>query len=255
MGLRTAYIRNNGLLNEVPSFTILSSRCVHLGCPVQPQGPISDEEKKTVKAKGGEVLLTPTQPSGFGCPCHGGAYNDEGERTAGPPVRVARPLSLRDHRGEPRAQDPVQRRRGRRQRRRRGDPLPTSSPTRASTSTAPSRSSTRSSTDGDEAQIQAAAAARGGAARARGLARGALGAGRRAQVLPLPEGSARDELVPHSRLGDADRVPRPGDYRRDPRDVLQAVARRGLRVDPARSRTTCSRAGSSAACTAGAPAS
>jgi Rieske Fe-S protein len=87
VGLRTAYIRNNGLVDEVPSFTIVSSRCVHLGCPVQPQGPISDEEKKTVEAKGGEVVLTPTQPSGFGCPCHGGAYDSEGNRTAGPPVR------------------------------------------------------------------------------------------------------------------------------------------------------------------------
>ena len=34
------------------------------------------------------VTLTPTQPSGFGCPCHGGAYDIEGNRTAGPPVRA-----------------------------------------------------------------------------------------------------------------------------------------------------------------------
>ena len=25
--------------DDVPSFTILSNRCVHLGCPTQPQGP------------------------------------------------------------------------------------------------------------------------------------------------------------------------------------------------------------------------
>ena len=30
----------------------------------------------------------PTQPSGFGCPCHGGPYDTEGNRTAGPPVRA-----------------------------------------------------------------------------------------------------------------------------------------------------------------------
>ena len=37
---RTAYIRNNGLTKEKqPSFTIIYSRCVHLGCPVQPNGP------------------------------------------------------------------------------------------------------------------------------------------------------------------------------------------------------------------------
>ena len=28
-----------------------------------------------------------SQPAGFGCPCHGGAYDTEGNRTAGPPVR------------------------------------------------------------------------------------------------------------------------------------------------------------------------
>ena len=39
---RTAYIRNNGLsANKEPSFTIIYSRCVHLGCPVQPNGPES----------------------------------------------------------------------------------------------------------------------------------------------------------------------------------------------------------------------
>ncbi|MET1008601.1 MAG: hypothetical protein ABWY96_00905, partial [Gaiellaceae bacterium] len=31
---------------------------------------------------------TPTQPSGYGCPCHGGAYDVEGNRVAGPPVRA-----------------------------------------------------------------------------------------------------------------------------------------------------------------------
>ena len=36
---RTAYIRNNGFINEVPSFTVISNRCTHLGCPVQPAGP------------------------------------------------------------------------------------------------------------------------------------------------------------------------------------------------------------------------
>ena len=82
---RTAYVRYNGLKDEVPSFTIISNRCVHLGCPTQPQGPPGEpEEIKTSKAP---VTLTPTQPSGFGCPCHGGAYDTEGNRVAGPPVR------------------------------------------------------------------------------------------------------------------------------------------------------------------------
>jgi Rieske Fe-S protein len=81
---RTMFIRNNGQLEGVPSFTVLYSRCAHLGCPVQPNGPIFDDQKKTF---GDSVELTPTQPAGFGCPCHGGQYDTEGNRTAGPPVR------------------------------------------------------------------------------------------------------------------------------------------------------------------------
>jgi Rieske Fe-S protein len=80
----TAFVRYNGLLEQQPSFTILSNHCVHLGCPVQPNGPLDEEKKKTVK----DVTLIPTQPSGFGCPCHGGQYNDEGNRSSGPPVRA-----------------------------------------------------------------------------------------------------------------------------------------------------------------------
>ena len=41
---RTTFVRNNGTTDDgVPSFTILYSRCVHLGCPVQPNGPIDEE--------------------------------------------------------------------------------------------------------------------------------------------------------------------------------------------------------------------
>ena len=39
---RTAFMRNNGSLEveaQVPSFTIISNRCAHLGCPVQANGP------------------------------------------------------------------------------------------------------------------------------------------------------------------------------------------------------------------------
>ena len=88
---RTAYIRYNGLLGNQPSFTILSNRCAHLGCPVQPNGPVDakpvDEPRRT--GPGSEVLKkTPAQPAGFGCPCHGGQYDTEGNRIAGPPVRA-----------------------------------------------------------------------------------------------------------------------------------------------------------------------
>ena len=83
---RTAFVRNNGIANDVPSFTIISNRCVHLGCPVRPQG--LTEQGKEIETENGQVFLTPTSPSGFGCPCHGGAYDVEGNPTAGPPVRA-----------------------------------------------------------------------------------------------------------------------------------------------------------------------
>jgi Rieske Fe-S protein len=85
---RLAYIRNNGLYHGVPSFTCISNRCAHLGCPVQPGGPVFDNKKMTVKTANGEVSLVPALPAaGFICPCHGGAYDQEGNRIAGPPVR------------------------------------------------------------------------------------------------------------------------------------------------------------------------
>jgi menaquinol-cytochrome c reductase iron-sulfur subunit len=86
---RTAYVRNNGLLEGVPSFTILSNRCVHLGCPVQVNGLPLDEEATTERIENSEVRRIPTATAaGFGCPCHGGQYDVEGNRTAGPPVRA-----------------------------------------------------------------------------------------------------------------------------------------------------------------------
>jgi menaquinol-cytochrome c reductase iron-sulfur subunit len=57
---RVVFIRNDG--ND--SFTAISNTCMHLGCPVRAFGS-----------------------SGFGCPCHGGQYDSEGRRIAGPPVR------------------------------------------------------------------------------------------------------------------------------------------------------------------------
>jgi Rieske Fe-S protein len=81
---RTAFIRNNGRTDDgVPSFTTIFSRCVHLGCPVQPNGPIDENAKKEVNG----VELRPVLAASFGCPCHGGLYDSEGNRSAGPPVR------------------------------------------------------------------------------------------------------------------------------------------------------------------------
>ena len=49
---------------EDAMFIVFSNRCMHLGCP---------------------VAAVPSV--GFQCPCHGGAYNTKGARTAGPPIR------------------------------------------------------------------------------------------------------------------------------------------------------------------------
>jgi Rieske Fe-S protein len=56
---RLVFIRNDG--DE--KFTAVSNTCMHLGCPVQ------------------------ANATGFACPCHGGQYDSQGRRIAGPPVR------------------------------------------------------------------------------------------------------------------------------------------------------------------------
>jgi Rieske Fe-S protein len=85
---RAAYVRNNGLLGNLPSFTVMSSRCTHVGCPTQPNGPLFAARRKAERTNGGEVGLVPAQPSGFGCPCHGSQFDNEGNRTAGPAPRA-----------------------------------------------------------------------------------------------------------------------------------------------------------------------
>ncbi len=90
---RTAFIRNNGPVadpktkKQVPSFSIISNRCVHLGCPTQANGPTGDILGKPTKIEhtaNGRVRLEPVVPAGYGCPCHGSQYDVEGNRTAGP---------------------------------------------------------------------------------------------------------------------------------------------------------------------------
>lgn len=82
---RTAFVRFNGDVGNLPSFTIISNHCAHLGCPVQPNGPLDSAGTKNF----GDVTLIPTVSiAGFGCPCHGGQYDTEGNRIAGPPVRA-----------------------------------------------------------------------------------------------------------------------------------------------------------------------
>jgi Rieske Fe-S protein len=85
---RTAYVRNNGVVGNRPSFTIMSSRCTHVGCPTQPDGPLFLRQRTFEHVSGGEVALVPAAPAGFGCPCHGSQFDTEGNRTAGPAPRA-----------------------------------------------------------------------------------------------------------------------------------------------------------------------
>ncbi|HEY2355154.1 MAG TPA: hypothetical protein VGH79_09690 [Gaiellaceae bacterium] len=95
---RTAFIRNNGSApdpndktKQVPSFSIISNHCAHLGCPVQANGPADQYIGEAViheKTPNGPVIMDPVIPAGYGCPCHGGQYDTEGNRTAGPPTHA-----------------------------------------------------------------------------------------------------------------------------------------------------------------------
>jgi len=55
--------QNTDWLAADAMFVVFSNRCMHLGCPVM------------------------ASSFGFGCPCHGGQYNTDGVRIAGPPIR------------------------------------------------------------------------------------------------------------------------------------------------------------------------
>ena len=228
---RTAFVRNNGLLEQA-SRASRSSRTTARTSAARS----SRTARSTAAARSttGDVTLIPTiSTAGFGCPCHGGQYDTEGNRTAGPPVRALDRYSFSIHNGhlflgtpfsvsqvdgtgadreDPQVDARVP---GRARRRPRG--LALSDPAAPLMATRRRTRSSRSGADPLPAR----------------LARGALGPRRRHQVLPLPQGAGRHQLVPDARLGDADGVHRPGADRRDPRDVLQAGPDDGVLVDPA----------------------
>jgi hypothetical protein len=53
-------------------------------------GPVQDYQTKEVDGKKGQhITMIPMIPAGgYGCPCHGGQYDTEGNRVSGPPVRA-----------------------------------------------------------------------------------------------------------------------------------------------------------------------
>lgn len=94
---RAAFVRNNGTVadpqtkKQVPSFTIISNRCTHVGCPTQangPQGATLGKPTIRERTKNGPAEFVPVIPAGYGCPCHGSQFDTEGNRTAGPAVRA-----------------------------------------------------------------------------------------------------------------------------------------------------------------------
>jgi menaquinol-cytochrome c reductase iron-sulfur subunit len=84
VGKTVAYVRaRNPAIDtehedQYNQFVALSSRCMHLGCPVR---------------------FTPAAGR-FICPCHGGVYDFRGMRTGGPPVRPLDRFYTRLHNGQ-----------------------------------------------------------------------------------------------------------------------------------------------------------
>ena len=173
------------------------------------------------------------QPAGFGCPCHGGAYDTEGNRTAGPPVRSLDRFAFSIVNGN----------------------LMLGSPSASATSRAREPTPRSPATarpypgvhvDGIERWLYPHT---GAGVLSDGEVRPQHAQLEAAVLYPLDWVEERTGLVggvkyflfrnvprdieldADAGLRDADRVPRPGDDRRLPRDVLQARPGQGLRVD------------------------
>ena len=150
---RTAFIRNNGLLDGEPSFT---DHLEPLRAPRLPgaagRPALRRSRRRRSRPPTARSTLIPSLPAaGFICPCHGGSYDQEGNRIAGPPVRGLDRYEFDIVNGRLVLGNTYSVADGRRRRARTRRSTSTSSPARASTSTAPSPGSTRCSrrTDGE----------------------------------------------------------------------------------------------------------
>ena len=115
---RAAYVRNNGLLGTEPSFTIMSSRCTHVGCPTQPNGPLFRDEGRADRRR--ERSCRRGRPASAVPATAASSTRRETE----PPARTARarPVRVLDPQRPALPRPPLQRRPRRRRRRRGADP-------------------------------------------------------------------------------------------------------------------------------------
>ena len=105
---RTAFVRNNGALTtggkSVPSFTIISNRCAHLGCPVQANGPsgsILGLPTIKEKTKNGDVSFEPDGAGRLRLPVPRRPVRHRGQPHGRPAGPRARPLRLLDRERPP----------------------------------------------------------------------------------------------------------------------------------------------------------
>ena len=85
----TVFVRYNGQVEGLPSFTVLSSHCVHLGCPVQPNGLPEDEPVKYH-----DVTLLGTDAVGLRLPVPRRPVRQRGQPHGRPARPRARPDAL-----------------------------------------------------------------------------------------------------------------------------------------------------------------
>ena len=97
-----------------PSFSILSNRCVHLGCPTQPRGRPASHAG--VETSAGRSSSRRTAAVRLRLPVPRRRLRRRGQQDRRPAGPRARPLRVLDHRREPLARGALQRRRSRRHR-------------------------------------------------------------------------------------------------------------------------------------------
>jgi hypothetical protein len=119
---RAAYVRNNGLLDGRPSFTIISSRCTHVGCPTQPNGPLLSRQQKVERGATGRGRARPDAAQRFRLTLPRQPGRHRGQPHGRPSAARARQVRVLDQQRPRLAREDLQRRQRRRRGRNRKDP-------------------------------------------------------------------------------------------------------------------------------------